>query len=45
MKEKEIERLNTLKEFEKNLYNTGLTYIAGIDSAGRGRNIQQVHNH
>lgn len=36
MKEKEIERLNVLKEFEQNLYKTGLTYIAGIDEAGRG---------
>ena len=36
MKDKEIERLNTLKEFENNLYKTGLKYIAGIDEAGRG---------
>ena len=36
MKEKEIERLNKLKQFEKNLYETGLGYIAGIDEAGRG---------
>jgi len=36
MKEKEIERLNQLKEFEKGLYKTGLQYIAGIDEAGRG---------
>ena len=36
MKEKEIERLNNLKEFEANLYKTGLKYIAGIDEAGRG---------
>lgn len=36
MNEKEIERLNKLKEFENNLYKTGLTYIAGIDEAGRG---------
>ena len=36
MKDKEIERLNILKEFEKNLYGTGLQYIAGIDEAGRG---------
>ncbi len=36
MKDKEIERLNTLKEFESNLYKTGLKYIAGIDEAGRG---------
>ena len=36
MKEKEIERLNTLKEFEENLYKTGIKTIAGIDEAGRG---------
>ena len=36
MNEKEIERLNKLKEFENNLYKTGLTYIAGIDEAWRG---------
>ncbi len=36
MKEQEIERLNKLKEFEKNLYNTGIEHIVGIDEAGRG---------
>ena len=36
MKEKEIERLNCLKEFEKNLHINGVGYIAGIDEAGRG---------
>lgn len=36
MKEKEFERLKELKNFEKNLYDTGLEYIAGIDEAGRG---------
>lgn len=36
MKEKEVERLNKLKEFEVNLHNTGVTSIAGIDEAGRG---------
>lgn len=36
MKEKEIERLNRLKEFEKKMYSTGLNHIAGIDEAGRG---------
>lgn len=36
MEKKEIERLNNLKEFEANLYKTGLKYIAGIDEAGRG---------
>ena len=36
MKEKEIERLNVLKEFENKLQSEGLKYIAGIDEAGRG---------
>lgn len=36
MKEKEIERLNLLKEYENKLYNEGIQYIAGIDEAGRG---------
>ncbi len=36
MKEREIERLNKLKEFEKKLYDSGVKYIAGIDEAGRG---------
>lgn len=36
MKEQEIERLNKLKEFERNLYNTGIKNIVGIDEAGRG---------
>ncbi len=36
MKDKEIERLNKLKEFENNLHETGLEFIAGIDEAGRG---------
>lgn len=36
MKEKEIERLNKLKEFENKLHNEGIQYIAGIDEAGRG---------
>lgn len=36
MKEKEIERLNVLKEFENKLYSEGLKYLAGIDEAGRG---------
>lgn len=36
MKEREIERLNKLKEFEKKLYDDGIKYIAGIDEAGRG---------
>ena len=36
MKEKEIERLNKLKEIENDLYGKGIEYIAGIDEAGRG---------
>lgn len=36
MKEKEFERLKVIKEIEENLYNEGITSIAGIDEAGRG---------
>lgn len=36
MKEKEVERLKRLKEYEEELYKTGVKYIAGIDEAGRG---------
>lgn len=36
MKEKEIERLNLLKQEELSLYNNNINYIAGIDEAGRG---------
>ena len=38
MKEKEISRLNKLKEYEDKLYNNNknIKYIAGIDEAGRG---------
>ena len=36
MKEREIERLKRLKEFEEKLYEEGIEYIAGIDEAGRG---------
>lgn len=37
MKEKEIERLNLLKEEENKLYESGkIEYICGIDEAGRG---------
>ena len=36
MKEKEYERLKTIKEIEENLYNEDITSIAGIDEAGRG---------
>ena len=36
MKEKEYERLKTIKEIEEKLYEEGVTSIAGIDEAGRG---------
>ena len=36
MKEKEIERLNKLKEEELSLYSDNIKYICGIDEAGRG---------
>ena len=36
MKEKEIERLNKLKEEELSLYSDKIRYICGIDEAGRG---------
>ena len=36
MKEKEVERLNKLKEIENDLYTKGMEHIAGIDEAGRG---------
>ena len=37
MKEKEIERLNLLKEEENKLYSDErINYICGIDEAGRG---------
>ena len=36
MKEKEIERLNKLKEYELSLYENNLQHICGIDEAGRG---------
>ena len=36
MKEKEFERLTALKAIEKEIYNTGIEYICGIDEAGRG---------
>jgi len=36
MKEKEIERLEKLKEIENNLSKKGLNFICGIDEAGRG---------
>ena len=36
MKEKEIERLNKLKEDELKMYSEKIQYICGIDEAGRG---------
>lgn len=36
MKEKEIERLNLLKEEENKIYANKVEYICGIDEAGRG---------
>lgn len=36
MKEKELSRLESLKNYENKLYSEGLNYIAGIDEAGRG---------
>ena len=36
MKEKEEERLNKLKEIEKQIYQKGFQKICGIDEAGRG---------
>lgn len=36
MKDKEIERLNALKEYEMSLHSQGIEYICGIDEAGRG---------
>jgi len=36
MKEKEVERINALKEYEKKIYAGGIRYIAGVDEAGRG---------
>ena len=36
MKEKEVSRLNRLKEYESKLYSDDIKYIAGIDEAGRG---------
>ncbi len=36
MKEKEVERLNQLKAEERKLYQNQITYICGIDEAGRG---------
>lgn len=36
MKEKEVERLNLLKQEEKKLYENNIHLICGIDEAGRG---------
>ena len=36
MNEKEEARLVSLKAHEKNLFESGIQYIAGIDEAGRG---------
>ena len=36
MKEKELERLINLKQIEKEIYETGIGTICGIDEAGRG---------
>ena len=36
MKEKEEERLKAIKEIDKEFFNKGLSYVAGIDEAGRG---------
>lgn len=36
MTEKESERLDTMLEFERELYSKGITLIAGVDEAGRG---------
>ena len=36
MKEKELERLNILKEIENKMHEDGIQYICGIDEAGRG---------
>lgn len=36
MTEKESERLEVMLEFEHELYNRGVKYVAGVDEAGRG---------
>ena len=36
MKEKELERLTNLKQIEKEIFDTGVETICGIDEAGRG---------
>ena len=36
MKEKELNRLNEIKQIENDLHQKGINYICGIDEAGRG---------
>ncbi|MBO5348761.1 MAG: ribonuclease HII [Clostridia bacterium] len=36
MKEKELLRLNELKEIDNSVFNEGYEYVCGIDEAGRG---------
>lgn len=36
MKEKEEERLNKIKEADREFFSKGIKYVAGIDEAGRG---------
>jgi len=36
LKEKEEQRLLALKEIDKEFYDMGMKYVAGIDEAGRG---------
>lgn len=36
LKEKEIERLNTLYAYERKLYAQGMSAVAGLDEVGRG---------
>ena len=36
MKEKEEQRLQQLKEIDKDFFNMGMKYVCGIDEAGRG---------
>ena len=42
MKEKELERLTKLKEYEDKLYKEGISKIAGIDEAGRNK-IEEIY--
>ena len=36
MKDKEIDRLNNLKQIDNEFFKKGIKYLAGIDEAGRG---------